>query len=166
MSIFDKVKQSIAGTDEDTSSPTRPEFVNEVLVVQAELEKYQTLLANVEKSYAEGQITKEDYETLKADHEIKITELKAKIMSRSREYLDLKNSLTSEITTLKTEKADAEGKLEKTEKHHSLQLITEEEYNAKRNTLTTSIKRINSVLEKKQKYYDEIIVISPYIEEK
>ncbi|GEM_PF-1207211 len=166
MSILDKMKQSIGGTSDDNTPLTRPDFVNEVLTVERELEKFQGLLANVEKSYGDGQIDRVDYETLKADHESKITALKAKIMSWSHEYLDLKNGLNSELAALRNENTEAEGKLEKTEKHFSLQLITEEEYNTKKNVLVATIKRTSSAIEKKQKFYDEIIVISPYIEEK
>ncbi|HWQ65637.1 MAG TPA: hypothetical protein VN372_02085 [Methanospirillum sp.] len=166
MSFIDKVKHSLSGAAEDAPIPPRPDFVNEVLVVEEELEKYQNLLANVEKSFSDGQIDQEDYAMLKSDHETKITSLKAKIMSRSREYLDLKNELTDELTAMRTEKAEAEGKLEKVEKHYSLQLITEEDYNAKKSGLIAIIKRTTTIIEKKQSFYDEIIVISPYIEEK
>ena len=159
------MRESIAGAIDTNAPLTRPEFVNEVLVIQVELEKYQTLLSNVEKSYADGQIDKEDYEMLKTDHDSKITSLKAKIMSWSREYLDLKNGLTSELDALRTEKNDAENKLEKIEKHYSLHLITEEDYTGKKSTFISIIKQTTSVIEKKQSFYDEIIVISPYIEE-
>ncbi|MFH0968381.1 MAG: hypothetical protein V1862_11930, partial [Methanobacteriota archaeon] len=116
MSFIGKMKESITNAIDSNTPLTRPEFVKEVLVIQVELEKYQTLLSNVEKSYADGQIDREDYETLKVDHESKITSLKAKIMSWSREYLDLKNGLTSELDTLKNEKSEAEMGLEKIEK--------------------------------------------------
>jgi len=165
MSFINKMKESITSAIDSNTPMTRPEFVKEVLVIQVELEKYQTLLSNVEMSYGDGQIDKEDYETLKVDHESKITSLKAKIMSWSREYLDLKNGLTLELDTLKNEKSDAEMKLEKIEKHYSLQLITEEEYNDKKNTYISTIKQTTSAIERKQAFYDEIIVISPYIEE-
>jgi GTPase involved in cell partitioning and DNA repair len=166
MSFIDKMKESISNVIDSDVPLTKPDFIKEVLVIQGELEKYQTLLANAERSYAEGQIDTEDYESLRADRETKITSLKAKIMSWSREYLDLKNSLEKDLETLRNEKSEAEGKLEKIEKHFALQLITDQEYEGQKDILVLTIKQRAASLEKKQKFFDEIIVIAPYIEEK
>jgi GTPase involved in cell partitioning and DNA repair len=165
MSIFEKVKKSVSEVVDDFSSQARPDFIKDVQVVQVELEKYQTLLSNVEQCFSEGEIDKEDYDSLKLDHESKITALKAKIMSWSREYLELKNGITNDLDLLTKEKKDAEASLEKIEKHFSLHLITEEEYDTKKNNFSAIIKRTSAAIEKKQKFYDEIIIISPYIEE-
>lgn len=166
MSFIDKMKESISNVMDSDAPLTKPDFIREVLMVQEELEKYQNLLANAEKSYSDGQIDLDDFQLLKADRESKITALKAKIMSWSREYLDLKTGLEKDLETLRSEKADAEAKLEKIEKHFSLHLITEEEYTSQKDGLVATIKQKTSSIEKKQKFFDEIIVIAPYIEEK
>ncbi len=165
MSIFEKVKKNVSDVMDEVTSTSKPGFVRDVLLIGEELKKYQQLLSNVERSYADGDIDQNDYETLKADHTTRIESLKSKIMSWKKEYLDLKTSLADELDTLQSEKNAADHDLEKVEKHYSLQLITEEDYQVKKKELVSIIKRTSLGIEKKKKIYDEIMVVSPYIEE-
>ncbi len=165
MGLFEKMKQNVSGVVDDVTSTAKPAFIKEVLEIGEELKKYQHLVANVEKSYEEGKIDKTEYDLLKSDHMNRIDSLKSKIMSWKKEYLDLKGSLTEELKELQSEKTAADIDLEKVEKHYSLQLITEEDYLGKKKELSSIIKRTSSGIEKKKKLYDEIIVVSPYIEE-
>jgi len=165
MSLFEKVKKNVSDVVDDVTSTSKPAFVREVLETGEELKRYQQLLSNVENCFKEGKIDKNEYDTLKTDHTNRVDSLKSKIMSWKKEYMDLKSSLSEELRELQAEKSDAESELEKVEKHFSLQLITEEDYLGKKKEMTSTIKRTSSGIEKKKKLYDEIMVVSPYIEE-